>query len=224
MNDPDSDTVRFGIVLIVAACLLLSAHRNAESAQTDITATELREREQPPSAAAVRFRTGKRFLEALDRTIAISWQERRLRSGLRQLSESREVAVLLDRRIDPEQMLTLGLAQVSLRDVLRTVAAECDAGMTVVGSTVYLGPQPLAARLRTIVEIRSRELAGDGAVVEAERDLQTLWPTSAAVRDCRLTFLCRHCLKRVAGPIGWPLFPMMSGRARESLRQPWPRN
>ena len=183
VNSPDPGAVRFGIVVIVAACVSFPAHRNAESAQTDTRATERRENEQSPSHAPVQFRTGKRFADALDRTIAISWQERRLRSGLRQLSESREVAVLLDRRIDPEQMLTLGLAQVSLREALTTIAAECDAGVTIVGNTVYVGPAPLAARLRTIVEIRSRELVGEGAAIDAQRGLELLRRSSLVWQD-----------------------------------------
>ena len=173
--------VRFGIVVIVAACVTLLCHSNVESAQTDTHTVECQG--HSTSAPPVRFRTGKRFVEALDRLMAISWQERRLRPGLRQLSESREVAVLLDRRIDPEQVLTLGLAQVSLREVLKTIASECDANVTIVGNTVYVGPASLAARLRTIVEIRSRELVVAAAVSGEKRGLELLRRSTLTWQD-----------------------------------------
>lgn len=152
-----------GITLIAAGSLAASLVRHAESSQPDSA--------QRDTASKSAFLTGRPFEEALNQPVSISWQERRLRSGLRQLSRSREVAILLDRRIDPEQPMTLGLSRLPLRDILRTIATECDAGVSIVGSTVYVGPVETAAKLRTIVELRSTELA---VGVDTKRSFQLL--------------------------------------------------
>lgn len=131
----------------------------------------------------MKYLTGSQFEDALSQLVSLSWQERPLRSGLRQLSESREVAVLLDRRIDPEQPLTLGLSKLSLLDILKTIATECDGGISVVGNTVYLGPAKPATRLRTLVELRSNELVGENAVAGTKRSFELLRRSSLIWQD-----------------------------------------
>ena len=168
MKRPSKKTHGLGTVITVAAFLAVPLTGCAESAQPP-SASESSEGSSP-----ARLLVGKPFEDALNQSVSISWQERRLRSGLNQLAEAREVALLLDRRIDPEQALTLGLSRIPLRDVLRTIATECDAGLSIVGSTIYIGPPETAGKLRTIVELRSGQIAGANSVADTKRCFQLL--------------------------------------------------
>jgi hypothetical protein len=174
VNIPQQKPRRVLAVIIVATFQVTMAVQRAESAQP-LPATLRPAGETAGSRQAiVEYLTGSQFEKALSQPVSISWQERQLRSGIRQLSESREVAVLLDRRVDPEQTLTLGLSKLSLQDILATIATECGAGISVVGNAVYIGPAKTAARLRTLVELRSRELVGENAVAGTKRSFELL--------------------------------------------------
>ena len=104
------------------------------------------------------FATGKAFDEALAKKISLAWQGQNLRDGLRQLSETRSVSILLDRRIDPGQQMTLKIQNVSLRDLLKLIATEVRADISTLGNFVYVGPVGVASRLRTVEEIAASQL------------------------------------------------------------------
>lgn len=197
MKRPLKKTRGLGTVITVAAFLAVSVAPRAESAQPPS------EGEGSATDSPARLLTGKPFQDALNQAVSISWQGRRLRSGLNQLAEAREVAILLDRRIDPEQAMTLGLSRIPLRDVLRTIATECDAGVSIVGSTVYIGPPETAAKLRTIVELRSGALAGAESVADTKRSFQLLRRSDLSWQDLDrpadiVTSVCREAELKVS--------------------------
>jgi hypothetical protein len=102
---------------------------------------------------------GRAFSDALNKPIGLSWQDQELRTGLRRLASVGNIAIVIDRRIDPSQTLTLRLPSTPLRDVLKQIAAECDCGISVLDGCVFIGPVPTASRLRTVIEQKSQELA-----------------------------------------------------------------
>ena len=104
------------------------------------------------------FLTGRAFDEALAKTISLAWQGQNLRDGLRQLSATREVSILLDRRIDPSQQLTLQIQNVSLLALLKLIATEVRADISILGNVIYVGPEEVASRLRTVEEIVASQL------------------------------------------------------------------
>ena len=104
------------------------------------------------------FLTGRAFDEALAKTISLAWQGQNLRDGLRQLSATREVSILLDRRIDPSQQLTLQIQYVSLLALLKLIATEVRADISILGNVIYVGPEEVASRLRTVEEIVASQL------------------------------------------------------------------
>lgn len=106
------------------------------------------------------LQTGRAFELALDRNIGLAWQDQHLRDGLRKLSRNRELAVVLDRRIDPGRQLTLQLRNITLRELFRVIALEADAELSVLDNVVYVGPPATAGRLRTVLELTSSQLPG----------------------------------------------------------------
>tara|TARA_R110002072_G_scaffold303069_1_gene492665 strand:- start:181777 stop:183051 length:1275 start_codon:yes stop_codon:yes gene_type:complete len=109
------------------------------------------------------FLTGREFDYALAKTISLAWQGQNLRDGLRQLSETRSVSILLDRRMDPGQQLTLQIQNVSLQALINLIATEVRADISILGNTVYVGPAEVASRLRTVEEIVASQLVSNRA-------------------------------------------------------------
>lgn len=101
---------------------------------------------------------GGRFTAELQRPLTASFKGLPLRDVLRRISDEREIAILLDRRIDPSQEVAVDFAGERLADALQDLSTRAGAEMRVAGHVVYLGPSSAAAKLRTLVELRGEEL------------------------------------------------------------------
>lgn len=116
-------------------------------------------RGQDAGKDVVEWKTGVAFRQQLDGSVNVSWAERPLRDALASLSRTTQVAVLLDRRIDPEQEIELEAADQSLNLLFRLLAEELECGVGAVGSVVYLGPKATARKLASLAAQR-RQQAG----------------------------------------------------------------
>lgn len=108
------------------------------------------------------FLTSRAFEDALEKELSLAWQGQNLRSGLQQLSATRLVAILLDRRIDPGREMSLQVRNVTLLALLNLIASEVHADVSVLGNVIYIGPRETALRLRTVEEIASAALVSGG--------------------------------------------------------------
>jgi len=116
------------------------------------------------------FLTGSAFENALERIQSLAWQGQQLRVGLQKMSASRQIAILLDRRIDPGQQLSLQVKNVSLRSLLNLIATEVGADVSILGNIVYIGEQTTTARLRTVEEMLSSELVSSNTSTSGRRN------------------------------------------------------
>ena len=105
--------------------------------------------------AASPWATGPEFQEQLSRPADILWAENPLRQALGRLAEEKRTAIVLDRRVDPEQKLDVQISDVSLRAALQQIAASRGLGVSILGSVVYVGPAAAASRLRTLAALRA---------------------------------------------------------------------
>jgi hypothetical protein len=105
-----------------------------------------------------RYRTQSRFSAALERPIAGSWKGVSLRSILRRLSREREVSILLDRRVDPDQMIDIDTGDRSLRSEIDEIAQTAHAAASRAGNCLVVAPAAAAGRLRTVIALREGEL------------------------------------------------------------------
>jgi hypothetical protein len=120
------------------------------------------------------FLTGRAFEDALAKPMSLAWQGQNIRDGLRQLSETRRVSILLDRRIDPGQELSLQIQNVSLQALLKLMATEVRADISVLGNVVYVGLPEIASRLRTVEQIVSSQLlSGRATTISVDASPQT---------------------------------------------------
>lgn len=103
--------------------------------------------------------TGPRFHQELNQVTTGSWENVELRTLLDKLSSQRRVAILLDRRIDPTVKIPVDLVDHSLKDSLQEIAQRVGADVSVPENVVYVGPSSAASVLRTVIELRTSELA-----------------------------------------------------------------
>ena len=109
----------------------------------------------------------------LDSLVSLRLSGQPLRDSLEHLSEAYQVAIFLDRRIDPSQLFELQVTDVSLEKSLATLAAQQDLGLSQVGSTMYFGPAEATKDIRTLAALARDEVnqvpkARKAALLKAE--------------------------------------------------------
>lgn len=101
-----------------------------------------------PAADRTIWTTGAEIQQRLSQPIDILWSGTSLRSAIESLARSQQVAILIDRRIDPGQKLNLAIKDTPMELVLQAIADQHGLGVSRLGAIVYLGPMSVARRLR----------------------------------------------------------------------------
>jgi len=104
-----------------------------------------------------RWLSGPDLKRQLAAPVGMSWTDSPFRQAVQSLAQSRQVAVVLDRRIDPGGKITLSLPPAPLATTLSRMAAQRGAEVTQFGSVAYVGPSKVAQRLRTLAALRTQE-------------------------------------------------------------------
>lgn len=112
---------------------------------------------QQPSDSS-RWLVGADLLRQRQQPVTLSWSEVPLRDGLRELGKAQRVAILLDRRLDPEQPIDLTADRLPLDDLLARLAKQIDGGLAWLGPLAYIGPRDASARLRTLAALRAADV------------------------------------------------------------------
>lgn len=94
--------------------------------------------------------TGPVLEQRLKQAVDVRWSGKPLRDAIASLSQTQQVAVLIDRRVDPGQKLDLAINGSPMETVLQTIADRCGASVSQLGSVVYLGPTPVAQQLPAV--------------------------------------------------------------------------
>lgn len=132
---------------------------------------------------------GDEFSRRLDRITGIFWADVPLRDGLLRLGRANGVAVVVDRRCDPEREVTLTIRDRPLREVVSAIAQSCGWEAVFVSPLIYVGPAESAQRLESIMALRRQEALKCGKVglaglhpravswprLSTPRQLITLW-------------------------------------------------
>lgn len=139
----------------------------------------------PLPAAEPTFLTDRAFQKQLETPVGVLWSERELRGALSSLSRSQNVAILLDRRIDPSQLVVFQAQNLALRDLLERFAHAHQAGVAVVNWVVYVGPRDTARRLPTVAKLRADEIRRLPKPLrdELEKRAAVTWPELATPRE-----------------------------------------
>lgn len=114
--------------------------------------------------SSLKWLTGSALEKQLaEPTGATSWSGTPLREAVVGLSRLYQVAILLDRRVDPDQPLNASFRDLPLSELLAKLGERCGFSAVRLGSVVYLGPPEAAAKLRTAAEMRRDDAKRLGA-------------------------------------------------------------
>jgi hypothetical protein len=111
---------------------------------------------------AIKWKTGSEFTKALREPISRERVELTLNEALHAFSRHAQVAILLDRRVDPQQLVTIEAHNLPLADELKDLARAIQLGVDTVGPVVYFGPTAAVARADALSELRRREAVATG--------------------------------------------------------------
>jgi len=117
-----------------------------------LTTARRAEAEEP-----IRWRTALEVREQRSERISVTWSGMPLRRGLANLARSQRIAVLLDRRIDPDRTLELTFDGGTVEELFERIARDQDLGLSWFGPLAYFAPPAAARRLRTVTTLRENE-------------------------------------------------------------------
>jgi hypothetical protein len=115
------------------------------------------------------FVTGSEFRSALEQAFSTSTDNDSLRGIVRGIETAKHVSIVVDRRLDPTGARSMRVTGSTLKEGLERLAAEADAGATIIGNSVYFGPRATAAKLRTLQVLRIQELSERNARISDRR-------------------------------------------------------
>ncbi|MCR9197216.1 MAG: hypothetical protein NXI04_01095 [Planctomycetaceae bacterium] len=107
------------------------------------------------------YLSGVKLLDALQQRRGITFDGSPLRKVVSELQRSCRVPIVIDRRIDPDQRVTIRTDYVTCRTTLVTLAGEVGARASFGHGYVYIGPPASAVLLQTrvaLLEERVRQL------------------------------------------------------------------
>jgi hypothetical protein len=137
------------------------------------------------TAASAAERTAERTVAGLDAAVQATWTRVPLRDWTTRIAPLAGKPVILDRRIDPERLVTHTARGESLGDLLGAVAAEAGAAVEELPGTIRLAPQATAGRATEAAGDRERRLAGLSAA--QRKPLVTAaawnWPAGSRPRE-----------------------------------------
>jgi secretin/TonB-like protein len=102
--------------------------------------------------------TGAEIGQQLAAPVSVSWSNLPLARALKSLGTSQHMAIVLDRRVDPERPISLVIDQESLGEALNKIARHLKLGYCQFGPIAYFGPPAMARRLRTMATLRLEQL------------------------------------------------------------------
>jgi hypothetical protein len=107
-----------------------------------------------------RWKTGAECQRALGARVGdVVWSAGTpVRQALTTLARMQGVAIMLDRRIDPGSVIELSARDLTVREIIEHLAAQCAAAPTYLDGVVYIGPRVSTIHLATVARERRTEV------------------------------------------------------------------
>ena len=112
------------------------------------------------------WKTRQQLVQQLRSPVRATWQGTPLREVVNGLASSQQVALLLDRRVDPDQPVRFTLAGGALQDEISRLMQTGNLAAAMVGDVVYLGPVETTQRLPSLLELKRQEVRKLGKAAE----------------------------------------------------------
>ena len=113
--------------------------------------------QQDQSQPAREFLTGSELEKQNALAISAWWSKADLGYRLQTFSKTQRIGIFLDRRVDRQLPLALGLKDRTTEQVLWTVADQKNLGICQLGDFYFIGPRETAAKLPIVIDQLTRE-------------------------------------------------------------------
>ncbi len=155
------------------------------------------------SAEAVEWLVGEAACRRLKESVGpagMVWKQTPLREALEHLAQSSRIAFLLDRRVDPGQLLEVEVENCSLLEAFAAIARDRALGVCLVGPVVYIGPPRAAEQLNTLIVMAEEHVQSFPPELQRRffEPRVLAWPDLATPREI-VTELARSAGLEVAG-------------------------
>ncbi len=104
------------------------------------------------------LKQGREFKKTLSSLISVSWKNRQLRDGIQSLSRHYGISIILDRRVNPNQLLNLNIKDTSLINVLKKTGETCRASLSILPGAIYIGPENVSSSLRSLIFVKQLQI------------------------------------------------------------------
>ena len=120
---------------------------------------------------------------------SVLWADSPLREYLQSFAQVQGVAILVDRRVDPGQLLTLTCREEPVLGIIQAAAESSNLQVSVLRNVVYVGPVASAGRLRTVAELCRQEILSTSKAGARKFAAQATmaWDDFASPRDLLLS-------------------------------------
>lgn len=136
-------------------------------------------------AERVDWKVDGKLRQQLQLPADVVWREKPLRDGLINLSRRQQVAVFLDRRVNPDQRVDFTGQNLSLAQLFAALAIQQELAVGQVGPVIYIGPPATAKKLATLVQLREEQVRRLPAAVQRRwlHREPIRWPILAEPRE-----------------------------------------
>lgn len=107
----------------------------------------------------VKWKTGSELTKALRAPLDRTGSDKPVGESLTALSHATGVAMFLDRRVDPNQTVSIDAHGISLADEIKRIATTLQLGTGTIGPVQYIGPKSTAPRVEALSELRRHDAA-----------------------------------------------------------------
>ena len=114
------------------------------------------------AGSAVQWLTGREFQQRLTLPATVLWADSPFRDYLVDFGRVQRVAILVDRRVDPDRPLTLAVRDEPVVAIVRAAAESQDLQAAVLPNVLFVGPAASASRIRTVAELRRQDVEALG--------------------------------------------------------------
>lgn len=162
-------------VALVGACVACS---RAAAQRDEKSGTAKRQLSLEANEAPTRQRKSRQ-------TATIHWRGVPLCEAIDRLKPLFDVAVFVDRRVDPSEHVSLDIDATSAEQVLTSVASSHDLGVARLGKLLYLGPAASAEQLRSLATLRAKDVVHLPAELRTPlmRKQRLEWPRLSEPRE-----------------------------------------
>lgn len=129
---------------------------------------------------STRFRQ-RQLHQKLSHPVTVAWQDQRLGLATSRLAALYHVPIWRDRRVDPNQSVSLTQTRQPLGDVFAMLAEQRSLSVAVLPGVLYLGPTNAGERLETLLAVRRANLT------EASSTTRRKWLTPVKFEWPRLS-------------------------------------